>query len=113
MAYKLFQKNFALSTSTSALSLGLGASEVLVVSSATVCNGDTSSRTVSINLATDGGAASLANQVEYKKALIVNQAANTSLAGKNITPGSALYAYIDSGTSCTLSLSGTIIPQAA
>lgn len=113
MAYKLETLNFALSTSAAALTTGQGASEVWIVSSATVVNSDTVGRTVTINLAVDGGAASAANLIEYKKGLSVNQSVNTALSGKNMPPGSKLYAFIDSGTACTLSISYTIIPQAA
>lgn len=116
MAARLYSLEIALTAtpSTQITLTGVGANEALSVSSATVCNPDTVSRLLTMNLASTGGAAAATNLIESKRPMSINSApTNTALAGKTIMPGGKLYANLDAitTTACVLSISGTIIPQ--
>jgi hypothetical protein len=115
MSFRAYSIEIVLTaTATTQLTLsGLGANEALAVESATVVNSDASTRLLTMYLASGGAAASAANLIEYQKTCPIKTATNTSLSGKKVMPGAKLYAGVDSGTACTLQISGTIIPQAA
>jgi hypothetical protein len=112
MAFRAYAKEFALGNSVTALSLGLGASEALLVQSATVVNKDTVTRLLTMNLNSTGGSAADANLIEYQRTLPIKTSTNTALSGKTVAPGGALYAGSDAASVCTLQISGTVIPQA-
>lgn len=112
MATRAFSATYAM-TSAAALQFTAGANEALLISSATVVNYDVTGRNFTCYIVDPGGSAGNGNRVESKKALSINQATTLALSGKSLTPGMTLWANIDSGTACTLQISGTIITQAA
>lgn len=113
MSFRLYGKEFTLGNSVAELTLGLGANEGLLISSATIVNTDTTVRTATIHLASDGAVAATGNKVENDRTLPVDQATNTSLSGKTVKPGGKVYAGADAAAVCVLSITGTIVPQSA
>lgn len=113
MSFRLFGKEFTLTDSVVELTLGLGPNEGLLVSSATICNTDSTTRTVTMHLASDGAAAATGNKVENDRTLSQNQSTNTALSGKTVKPAAKLYAGADVASVCILSITGTIVPQSA
>lgn len=115
MSFRAFSIEIALTaTTTTLLALtGLGANEALAVESATIVNSDATTRLLTMHLASGGAAAGTGNLIEYQKTCPIKTATNTALSGKKVMPGAKLYAGVDSGTACTLQISGTVIPQAA
>lgn len=111
MSFRLYGKEFTLSNAVAELSLGLGDNEGLLVSSATVCNTDSSARTVTMHLASDGAAAATGNKIENTRTVATNTSTNTSLSGKTVKPGAKVYAGADTASVCILSITGTIVPQ--
>lgn len=109
MATRPYAKEFPLGNSVAALSLGLASSETLQVSSATVSNGNGTIQNLTINLASDGSAASATNLIEPKQPINPNRSAGTVLSGKTILAGAKLYAGADTATAMALQISGTVI----
>lgn len=116
MAARLYSTEYVLTASSTQVPLtGINSNEALSVTSATVCNPDTGSRVLTMNLSSTGAAASAVNLIESKRPMSINSApTNTALSGKVIMPGAKLYANTDAfaTTACVLSISGTVIPQA-
>ena len=113
MSFRLYGKEFTLGSSVAELSLGLGANEGLLISSATVVNTDSVTRLATVHLASDGAAAATGNKIENDRTLPVDQSTNTALSGKTVKPGGKVYAGADAAAVCILSLTGTIVPQSA
>lgn len=113
MSYRVYGKEFLLTGTVDDLTLGLGSNEALLVSSATVTNNDSTARTLTLHLASDGGASAIGNKIENARVLPINQSTNTALSGKTIKPGGKVYAGADVTSVCTLSITGTIVPQTA
>lgn len=110
MAFETYAKSFALGTSSAELTTGLGAKETLQITSAQLVNTTAAGRTVSINLAADGGASADANAVEDNKAVSASSAAGSALTGMNVIPGAKLYAFADAA-GVTLQLHGLVTAQ--
>lgn len=113
MSFRLYAKEFTLGSSVGNISLGLGANEGLLISSATVCNTDSVTRLLTAHLSGAGNGAVAGNAVEWERVLPPSQSTNTALSGKTVPPGGLIHAGSDAGSVCTLSITGTIVPQAA
>jgi uncharacterized protein YfiM (DUF2279 family) len=111
MSFRLYSKEFTLGNSVAELSLGLGANEGLLVSSATVCNTDSVTRLLTLHLASTGAAAATGNKIENVRTLPTAQATNTALSGKTLVPGAKVYAGSDAVSVAIMSITGTIVPQ--
>lgn len=113
MSFRMGGGEFTLTASAVDIDLDLGPDEGFLVSSATVCNTDSTTRTVTIHLASNGGAAATGNKVEDARTCAPNQATNTALSGKTLKPGAKIWALASVTDVCILSITGTIVPQAA
>lgn len=110
MAFETYAKTFALGTTSAALTTGLNANETLQITSAQLVNTTASGRTVSINLAGDGGASAAGNAVEKDKAISASASTGSALTGMNIIPGAVLYGFADA-VGVTLQLHGLVTAQ--
>lgn len=111
MAFRAYSAEFTLGNSSAEISLGLGANDILKVESATCTHTSGTSKLLTMNLASDGGAAGAGNYIEYQRTLPRNQPTNTALSGKTVTNSAKLYAFADTASVVVLQISGTIIPQ--
>lgn len=111
MSFRLYGKEFTLTASAVDLALGLGVNEGLLISSATIVNTDSTVRTATLHLASDGSAAATGNKVENARTLPSATSTNTALSGKTVKPGGKIYAFADVTAVCVLSITGTIVPQ--
>lgn len=109
MATRPYAKEFAIGNSVAQLSLGLATGETLQIASATVSNGNGTIQHVTINLASDGSAASATNLIEPSQPINPNRSAGTVLSGKTVLAGGKVYAGADTATAMAMQISGTVI----
>lgn len=113
MAARAFSQSYALAATSTLLDLtsSVGPNDDLYVTSATVINTNASTQTVTINLASDGGAAATSNLVESGGSCSVDKPYTTALSGKIVPAGGKLYANASTATNMTLQISGQIVPK--
>lgn len=111
MADPTFGKEYTLGSSVAELTLGLGPNETLLITSATVCNTDSTSRTVTIHLASDGAAAATGNTIEKARAIREGPGVNTALSGKSVKKGGKIYAGASTAGVVVLSINGFVQPE--
>lgn len=108
MASGTFGKEFTLGASVAELTLGLGPNESLLISSATICNTDSTARLLTVHLASDGSAAATGNKIENVRPIAPGSGVNTALSGKSVKKGGKLYAGSDAGSVMVMSITGFV-----
>lgn len=100
-----FSKGYQLSNSMTALSLGLGANDSLLITNATVTSTTGVKQLFSSEIQPNGGSPT---PVDYQRGVPAQGSTGCGLSGQIVTPGGSISAQADVGSGVYLQISGIL-----